>query len=121
MSTREATGGDACGPTRRPVASMPSRCGHAHVHQHDVRNVPPGQLDRLRAIRGLADDLDVVLGLQDHPEPGAHQLLIVDHEDTDRPSCHRTPPVGTAARSSGSRARTRNPPPGCGPASRSPP
>ena len=33
--------------------------------------------DRLEAVGRLSGHLDVVLGLQDHPEAGAHQSLIV--------------------------------------------
>ena len=41
--------------------------------------------DRLEAVLGLGDDLDVALGLQDHPEAGAHELLVVGDEDPDHP------------------------------------
>jgi hypothetical protein len=33
--------------------------------------------DDLGAVTGLADDFDVSVSLQDHPEPGAKQCLIV--------------------------------------------
>lgn len=33
--------------------------------------------DGLGAVTGLADDFDVSVSLQDHPEPGAKQCLIV--------------------------------------------
>src|SRR5438128_1206530 len=39
-----------------------------------------GLVDRLPPIRGLADDLDVALGLEDHPEPRAHERLIVSDQ-----------------------------------------
>jgi len=40
-------------------------------------------LDGVDAVDGLADDLDVRLGLQDHPEPRAQELLVVGDEDAD--------------------------------------
>ena len=42
-----------------------------------------GILDALPAVGRFADDLDVGLVLEDHPEPGAHQLLVVDEEHAD--------------------------------------
>jgi hypothetical protein len=56
-----------------------------------------GQPDRLAAVGGLADHLEVGLGVQDHPEPGPHQRLVVGDQDPD----HRWP------LSSGRRAATR--------------
>ena len=44
-----------------------------------------------RAVGRLADDLDVRLRLEDHPEAGAHQRLVVDDQDADGHrgrSCH---------------------------------
>ena len=37
----------------------------------------------LLAVGGLARDDQVGLGLEDHPEPGADQRLVVDDEDPD--------------------------------------
>ena len=51
--------------------------------------------DRLAAVAGLADDLDVGLGLEDHAEPRAHQALVVGEQDAD----HRADPSGSRARS----------------------
>ena len=36
---------------------------------------------RFRAVRRLADDLHVVLGVENHPEPGADERLVVDDQD----------------------------------------
>jgi hypothetical protein len=33
------------------------------------------------AVARLADDLEVLLRLEDHPEPGADECLVVDDED----------------------------------------
>jgi hypothetical protein len=38
-------------------------------------------LDRFGAVAGLANDHDVVLHLEDHPEPRAHELLVVCNQD----------------------------------------
>ena len=57
--------------------------GHADVHQHDVGLQPPRHLDRLQAVDGLADDLEVVLGVEDHLEPRAHERLVVGDQDAD--------------------------------------
>ena len=43
--------------------------------------------------RGLADDLDAA-ELEDHPQPLAHQVLVVD----DQHPGHRRPPVGIRTR-----------------------
>ena len=56
---------------------------HADVHQHDVGPLAQHDLDRLGAVAGLADDVDVGRRAQQHAEPAAHQRLIVgdDHGD----------------------------------------
>ena len=66
------------------------------------------QVQRGGAVVGLAHDREVLLGVEEHAEAGADQGLVVgEHDpDHDRPS-HV--------------ARTRNPPPGRGPASSRPP
>ena len=47
-----------------------------------------GDLDRLGAVPGLTNDLDVRLSLEDHPEACPHQRLIVgdDHPDAAHPA-----------------------------------
>ncbi|MGI9099714.1 MAG: hypothetical protein ACR2H2_14705 [Solirubrobacteraceae bacterium] len=40
-------------------------------------------MDGLLAVGRLADDRDVVLGLEHHPEAGAHQRLVVGDQDAD--------------------------------------
>jgi len=80
--------------------------------QQDVGAKGPHRSDRLRAVAGLADDLDVALAVEDHDEARAHQFLIVHDQDTDR---HRRPG------SSGISACTLNPPPRRGPVVMRPP
>ena len=60
----------------------------------------------------LADHLDVGLRVEDHPQPGAHELLVVGDEHA---HAHVDQPVR------GSTAVTVHPPPGAGPASQVPP
>ena len=50
------------------VASMPSITGIWMSIEDDVGPVLAGERDALLAVRGLADHLDVVLGLQQGPE-----------------------------------------------------
>ena len=83
---------------------------HADVHQHHIGPLPTGQLDRLLAVGGLTDQLEVG-GVVDHAsQPGADQRLIID--DTD--------PHGHVDAPNGRRAATWKPPIGPGPTSRSP-
>ena len=50
-------------------------------------------VDRLAAVAGLADHLDVGLGVEDHAEAGADELLVVRDQDADHRavSCERQP------------------------------
>ena len=65
---------------------------HPDVHQHDVGARAAGGLDRLVAVPGLGHHVQVVLGVQDHPKPGADKGLVVGDQDA---QAH----VVTAARS----------------------
>src|SRR4051794_5106503 len=76
---------------------------HADVHENDVRSQAARLVDRLLPVAGLAHDVDVGLGAQDHAQAVAHEPLIVGEQDAHR---------GHVAVSSGSVARTAKPPPG---------
>ena len=89
----------------------PVELGHADVHQHDVGPQPLRAVDGLLAVGRLADDRDVVLGLEHHPEARPHERLVVGDEDAD---AHRASVIG-------SDARTTKPPSGRRPACSSPP
>ena len=52
---------------------------HADVHEDDVRGQHPGPLDRLAAVGGLADDGEVVLGVEQGPQPAPDAGCIADH------------------------------------------
>src|SRR5690606_10535787 len=96
------------------------------------------EAQRLRAVGGLDRDGEVGLGVDDHPEAGAHELLVVDERDLHDVGhagsweSGRTGgtedaggPVGVvgsgAAAGTGIVNRTRQPPPGRGPAVTEPP
>ena len=85
-----------------PLLEQPPRrldaveLGHADVHQDDVRLEPPGLGDRLDAVRRLADDLDVLLRLEDHAEARPDERLVVDDQDAEAHSGA----TGSRARSS---------------------
>ena len=68
------------------------------------------------AVGGFADDFDVRVVLEDHPEPGPDQFLVVDQDHPDL-AAHRSTSV---CGSTGNRAWTRKPV-GVDAASKSPP
>ena len=74
---------------------------HPDVHDDHVGSRPRSRGDRLAAVGGLPDDLDVLLAGQHHAEAGAHQLLVVDEQHTDAHVC--------GAASIGRLATTRKP------------
>jgi hypothetical protein len=57
--------------------------GHLDVHQHDVGPQAPGAGHGLLAVRRLADNLDLGIGLEDHPEAGANHRLVIGQQHTD--------------------------------------
>src|SRR4029453_16873595 len=83
---------------------------HPDVHQDHVRLRLAGGEDRREAVRGLADDLEARLGLEDHPEARAYERLVVGDQD-----------LRHALLSSGRWALTTKPPPFRGPDSSEPP
>src|SRR5919204_1871802 len=85
--------------------------GHADVHENDFRSYLPRQPDGILAGGRLAHHLDVGRRVEQHPEPGTYQCLVIGEENPD----HGVAPLV------GSAARTRNPRPGSGAASNSPP
>jgi len=59
--------------------------GHPYVHQHDVGPPLAHEVDRVRAIAGLAGDDDAGLGVEDRSEAGAHERLVIRDQDRDGP------------------------------------
>ena len=68
---------------QRRVASSPSTFGMRTSIRITSGSSSAARLERLGAVGGLADDLDVLLGLEDHPEPRADERLVVDDEHAD--------------------------------------
>ena len=75
---------------------------------------PARELDRLGAVGGLADDVEVVLGVEDHAEAGAHERLVVG----DQHARHALDPLTLRQREARADAKAAA---GRGPASSSPP
>ena len=57
--------------------------GHAQVHEHDVGAQLAGEVDGFDAVRGGADDLDVVGEPDEHRESLADGALVVGDDDAD--------------------------------------
>ena len=62
---------------------------HRQVHQDHVGGGRHGHLHRLLAIGGLADHLDVRVGLDEADEAGPHQAMIVGDEYPDHRAAAR--------------------------------
>jgi uncharacterized protein YcaQ len=74
-------GGDLLG---RPAGLDPAGLRHPDVHEHDVGQRLARHGDRLGAVAGLADQVDVVLVGQDHLQAAPEQRMIVGDQDPDR-------------------------------------
>src|SRR5581483_6821396 len=71
---------------RQEVADLAGRLdagalGHPDIHQDHVRHELLGLLDGLDAVRGLADELEVVLLIQDHLQAATEQRVVVGDHD----------------------------------------
>src|SRR3954453_1215776 len=56
---------------------------HRQVHEDDVRPGVAGERDRLRAVRGRPDDLDVAGAVEQLGEPGPHDGVVLGEQHTD--------------------------------------
>ena len=92
-----STRGGASPARSRRVASSPSITGIRMSIRTTSGRVRLLGVDGLRAVAGLGDDADLRVGLEDHPEAGADERLVVGDQDADGHA-------GTPA-SSGRRAR----------------
>src|SRR5450759_5938329 len=88
-----------------PLETVDAR--HADVQDCHRRPQAPHQAHGLGTVGPLADDAQVGLPLEDPPQAGASQRLIVNDDELDG---HE------ASTARGSTASTRKPPPGIGPA-----
>src|SRR3954454_24391254 len=86
--------------------------GHLDVHEQDTGLKLTAEGDCLAAIGCFPDNLEVLFGLEDHPEACAHERLVVDEEDLGR---HRAAPFN------GNVACTTKPSSGVPPTRRCPP
>ena len=115
MSIRTRTGWSPALASSRRVASIPSSSGMRMSISTTSGLSAADLLDGVEPVGGLAHDLEVVLGVEDHAEAGAHERLVVGDQQSD---AHATLSSLAAI---GRVARTRQPPPSAGPASSSPP
>ena len=53
---------------------------HRDVHEHDVRVLLDGISNRLLAVRGGADNLDVGGPVEEGRQPSPHQRVVIDNE-----------------------------------------
>ena len=64
-------------------ASMPERFGIRTSSRTTSGAAVAARLGALDAVAGLADDLDAVLGGEQHRQPASEQLLVVDDQHPD--------------------------------------
>ena len=67
-----------------PRRLEPVDVGHLDVHQHDVGMASADEVDRVAAVARFADYADARLLLEDRPESGSDQRLVVGDQDRDR-------------------------------------
>ena len=102
----EVERGEHDGPGRQPGRGDEPGGGdavharHPNVHECHVRAVLPDRRDRLLSVASLGDDADVMVLLEQGPDPGSDHRLIIGDDDVD----HHAPVLG-------SWALTMNPPP----------
>ncbi len=73
----------ALAPTMRAVAVMPSITGIRTSMSTDVRVGAADELHALGAVARLTHECEVRLGVDEHPDAGAEQRLVVDEGDAD--------------------------------------
>jgi hypothetical protein len=64
-------------------SAQPVQDGHPDVEQRDHGGVLADERDRLRAITGLRQHVEVRLGFEDQPQPLPDQPLVVGDHDGD--------------------------------------
>ena len=114
---QDLRGGALSGDGRRRINAV--HTGHAHIHEDDV-GAQRTRLGQGRgAVGGLADDLNAVLGVENHAEAHAHERLVVGQHHRDRRipgsfgggvhsgSCHGEVPSSSSSQRR--TARTRHP------------
>jgi hypothetical protein len=66
--------------------------GHLHVQQRHVGTVQQGLPHGCLPVADVGDDLDVVLGLQDHPQSVSDQVPVTGDEHADHGGVSLPPP-----------------------------
>lgn len=56
---------------------------HQQIHEDDVGQQVSRQFDGLLTVGSLANHLELVLGVEEHPKALTHDAVIVDHENAD--------------------------------------
>jgi hypothetical protein len=56
---------------------------HIDVHEHEIGLVFQGQIERLAAVRGLGNDLEIPFVFQEHPQTLPEESLILSNEQLD--------------------------------------
>ena len=79
-AVRTTTSQPGAAARRRGSAVEAVEPGHREVEQDEVGREPARRLDRLRAVGGLADDVEAVL-LEQRGERLAGERVVVDDED----------------------------------------
>ena len=77
------TAGGSGWRAQQPGGGDAVELGHADVHEHDVGAVAVDGAEHAAAVVGLADDLDALRAGQHHPQPRAHERVVVDEQDAD--------------------------------------
>jgi hypothetical protein len=78
---------------------------HHHVQQHDVGRELERLGDRLFAVSGLGNDGQVGLLVEQQPQAGAHDRVIVRHKYRDRFHCYHQASVGSGSDASATDTR----------------
>ena len=66
--------------------------GHPDVHEDDVGVSGLDHVQGADAVGGLTDHTHVLLGIQNHAEAGANQVLVVHQRDAQRSGHISSPP-----------------------------
>src|SRR5436190_3673165 len=89
------------GSTAAQLASglQPGHARHSHVEDRQVDIAVDQALERLRAVAGFVDDLQVGLGVQHHAQPAPDHRVVVGQEDARLQRYHRpSSSIGTSRR-----------------------
>src|SRR3989441_13127914 len=69
----------------------PVQLGERQVHHHHVGLETLAELDRAATVAGLADDLDLLVGVEDAAQPLTDERVVVDQQHAD--AIHHGAPI----------------------------